>query len=281
MKRSLKDAIVGFSLLGGLIIFTGSILWLRDFRISTGNWKLTANFNDARGLSVGSPVTFKGIHVGSIEQIAFTPEYIQAKMNINNRNLLLFKPAFAKVVSKSLLGGDIEVSLISEGKPIKDLGSFPADKNCPKSLIVCQDETLKGQEVESISKLTEELNQMLRQADEKEIIERMVNSIEQFDKTQENLDELIQLSKQEVIRAKPIIIEMQRTMIHINNILSSIDNPQTLEDIKTTAGSISSISRKLDNLTTDLSKILSNEEFTNAIKDAAVGIGKLFDDIYQ
>ena len=195
MKRSLRDAIVGFSLLGGLVIFTGSILWLKDFRISTGNWKLTANFSDARGLSVGSPVTFKGIHVGSIDQIAFSPEYIQAKMTINNKNLLLFKPVFAKIVSKSLLGGDIEVSLISEGKPIKDLGSFPTDKNCPKSLIVCQNELLKGEDVESISKLTEELNQMLREADEQEIIERMVNSIEQFDRTQENLDELIQLSK--------------------------------------------------------------------------------------
>ncbi len=74
---------------------------------------------------------------------------------------------------------------------------------------------------------------------------------------------------------------MQKTMIHINNILSSIDNPETLKDIRTTAGSISSISRKLDRLTTDLSEIFSNEEFTNAIKDAAVGIGKLFDDIYQ
>ncbi len=280
MKRSLKDAIVGFSLLGGLIVFSGSILWLRDFRISSGTWKLSANFDNARGLAVGSPVTFKGIHVGTIEKISFTPEYIQAKMNITNRDLLLFKPTYAKVVSRSLLGGDIEVSLVSKGKSIKDFSALPTDQNCPNETIVCQDEIIKGYKVESISSLTEELNQILSQAEEQEIIHRMVNSIEQFDRTQENLDELIELSKEEIIRAKPIIIEMQKTMLHINNILETIDNPETLENITITADSIRSITQKIDTLSTDLSDLINNEEFTNAIKNAAIGIGKLFNDIY-
>ncbi len=281
MKRSLRDAVVGFSLLGGIVIFSGTILWLKDFRISSGNWKLTANFNDARGLSEGSPVTFRGINVGSIEKISFTPEYIQAKINIHNQDLILFKPAYAKVVSRSLLGGDIEVSLESKGKSIQDLQLKPISKDCPTKLIVCNDETIKGYKSESISRLTEELNDMLNEAEEKEIINRMVNSIEQFDKTQENLDELINLSKEEVTRAKPILIEMQKTMIHVNNILSAIDNPETLDNIKTTAGSISSVAIKLDSLSSDLGEIINNEEFTNAIQKAALGIGKLFDDIYQ
>ncbi len=281
MKRSLRDAFVGFSLLGGLIIFSGTILWLRDFRINTGNWKITANFNDARGLSEGSPVTFRGIHVGAIEKISFTPEYIQARINIHNENLTLFKPVFAKVVSRSLLGGDIEVALESKGKVIKDLKAIPTSKDCPSKIVVCNNETIKGYKMESISRLTEELNQILNEADEQEIINRMANSIKQFDETQENLDELIDLSKQEVARARPILIEMQKSMIHINNILSTIDNPETLENIKTTAGSVSSVAVKLDKLSTDLAKIINNEEFTDAIQKAALGIGKLFDDIYR
>ncbi len=281
MKRSLRDAFVGFSLLGGLIIFSGTILWLRDFRINTGNWKITANFNDARGLSEGSPVTFRGIHVGAIEKISFTPEYIQARINIHNENLTLFKPVVAKVVSRSLLGGDIEVALESKGKVIKDLKAMPTSKDCPSKIVICNNETIKGYKMESISRLTEELNQILNEADEQEIINRMANSIKQFDETQENLDELIDLSKQEVARARPILIEMQKSMIHINNILSTIDNPETLENIKTTAGSVSSVAVKLDKLSTDLAKIINNEEFTDAIQKAALGIGKLFDDIYR
>ena len=74
---------------------------------------------------------------------------------------------------------------------------------------------------------------------------------------------------------------MQKTMIHINNILSAIDDPKTLKDIQDTASSISSISAKIDGLSSDLSEILNNDDFMNAIKNAAIGIGKLFDDIYQ
>ena len=43
--------------------------------------------------------------------------------------------------------------------------------------------------------LTSEINQFLDEAQSKGIIHKMVNSIDQFDKTQENLDELIRLSK--------------------------------------------------------------------------------------
>ena len=70
-------------------------------------------------------------------------------------------------------------------------------------------------------------------------------------------------------------------MIHINSILSTIDNPETLENIRTTAGSVSSVAVKLDKLSTDLGEIINNEEFTDAIQKAALGIGKLFDDIYR
>ena len=39
MRRSLRDAFVGFSLLGGLVIFSGAMLWLRDFRLGSKHGK--------------------------------------------------------------------------------------------------------------------------------------------------------------------------------------------------------------------------------------------------
>ncbi len=62
MRRSLRDAFVGFSLLGGLVIFSGAMLWLRDYRLGSKSWEISANFEDASGLAKMSPVTYRGNH---------------------------------------------------------------------------------------------------------------------------------------------------------------------------------------------------------------------------
>ena len=118
MRRSLRDSIVGFSLLGGILIFTFFSFWLRGVRLSSKNWHLFAEFNNASGLSKKSPVTYRGILVGSIEDILFTNESIKAKIVLNSPDIILPRPAFARVVTNSFLGGDVQVALETSDKTI-------------------------------------------------------------------------------------------------------------------------------------------------------------------
>ena len=84
MRRSLRDAFVGFSLLGGLVLFSGAMLWLRDFRLASKTWEISASFKDASGLAKMSPVTYRGIIVGSVQKISFTPNTVETKIKLNN-----------------------------------------------------------------------------------------------------------------------------------------------------------------------------------------------------
>ena len=118
MRRSLRDSIVGFSLLGGILIFTFFSFWLRGVKLSSKNWYLFAEFNNASGLSKKSPVSYRGILVGSIEDILFTNESIKAKIVLNNPEIILPKPAFARVVTNSFLGGDVQVALETSEKTL-------------------------------------------------------------------------------------------------------------------------------------------------------------------
>ncbi len=281
MRRSYRDAIVGFSLIGGVVIFSGLTFWLKGLTVSSSTWQVTANFNDATGLSEGTPVTFRGIQIGHVKKIIFTPKYVQAEIKVSKKNLMLFKPIFAKVETSSLLGGDAAISIISEGTPIEGLVYSPKKDNCPSEIILCKDDVIKGYGLENISKLTGELNKLINQAGSQEIISKIITSIEQFDSTQANLDELIKLSKKELIKAQPIIQELTKTVDHINSILSSIDDPQVLSDIKLTANSIRSFTAKLDRITDRVDVLINDDDLTNALKDAAIGIGKLFNDIYK
>tara|TARA_B100000214_G_scaffold249646_1_gene183416 strand:+ start:80 stop:925 length:846 start_codon:yes stop_codon:yes gene_type:complete len=280
MKRSLRDAFVGFSLLGGLIVFSGAMLWLRDFRLSSKTWEISANFKDASGLAKMSPVTYRGIIVGSVQKINFTPNTVETTIKIHKNNLILPKPVIAKIVTSSVLGGDAQLSLISLGNSLNINEKFKLDKDCPNKRILCSGDKVKGLEMVSISTITEGLDEILNQTDKQAIVNKVSESIKQFDRTQANLDELVLLSKEELLRAKPIISELTKASFHLNNILESLDNRKTLKDLQELASTTNSLTKKMDKMGSDVGNLMEDKELINALKRVTIGLGKLFDDIY-
>ncbi len=280
MRRSLRDSIVGFSLLGGILIFTFFSFWLRGVKLSSKNWYLFAEFSNASGLSKKSPVTYRGILVGSIEDILFTNESIKAKIVLNNPDVILPKPAFARVVTNSFLGGDVQVALETSEKTIPKNSAKALSEKCDSKLIVCQGDTITGKQLSSLSNITNRINQLLKESNQENLIENVVNSIDQFDRTQENLDELIYLSKQEILRVKPLIKEVTVAAGHLNNILSAIDDEETLNDIKLTINAAESISGKIDNMSDDFEQLMKDKELTKSIRDLTIGLSKFLNEIY-
>ena len=280
MRRSFRDSIVGFSLLGGILIFTFFSFWLRGVKLSSKNWFLFAEFNNASGLSKKSPVTYRGILVGSIEDILFTNESIKAKIVLNNQDIILPRPTFARVVTNSFLGGDVQVALETSGKTIPKNTVKATSEKCNSKLIVCQGDTITGKQLSSLSNITNRLNQILKESNQENLIENVVNSIDQFDKTQANLDELIYLSKQEILRVKPLITEVTIAAAHLNNILSTINDEETLKDIKLTIDAAESISGKIDNMSDDFAQLMKDKELTKSIRDLTIGLSKFLNEIY-
>jgi phospholipid/cholesterol/gamma-HCH transport system substrate-binding protein len=280
MRRTLRDSIVGFSLLGGILIFTFFSFWLRGLRLSSKNWHLFAEFNNASGLSKKSPVTYRGILVGSIEEILFTNESIKAKIVLNNPEIILPRPTFARVVTNSFLGGDVQVALESTDKAVPKNIAKPTSEKCDTQLIICQGDTITGKQLSSLSNITNRISQLLKESNQENLIENIVNSIDQFDKTQENLDELIYLSKQEILRVEPLITEITTAANHLNNILSVMDDKQTLDDIKLTINAAKSISRKIDDMSDDFEKLTKDKELTKSIRDLTIGLSKFLNEIY-
>jgi len=280
MRRSLRDSIVGFSLLGGILIFTFFSFWLRGLKLSSKNWHFFAEFNNASGLSKKSPVTYRGILVGSIEDILFTNESIKAKIVLNNPEIILTKPAFARVVTNSFLGGDVQVAVETSEKTIPKNTEKPTSEKCESKLIICEGDTITGKQLSSLSNITNKLSQLLKESSQENLIENIINSIDQFDTTQENLDELIYLSKKEILRIEPLITEIRIAANHLNNILSNIDDQETLNDIKYTINAARSISSKIDDMSDDFEKLTKDKELTKAIRDLTIGLSKFLNEIY-
>ncbi len=280
MRRSYRDAIVGFSILGGIIAFSGTMLWLRGVRLSSSAWRIAVNFQDASGLAERSPVTYRGILIGSVQNIAIKPNHVQATIEIDKKDLLLPIPVFAKITKSSLLGGDVEVALTSKGKPVAPNTALPGSLDCKKELILCSGDIINGKSLSSIASLTSELEKILKKAENEDIMSNLADSTKQFNHTQKELEILILQAKEELEKAGPIIELITEASIHINNILSAIDNPETLEDIKETASSTRSITRKIDSISSDVKKIMEDKVLMDAVRRVTIGLGELFTELY-
>ena len=280
MKRSIRDSIVGLSIIGAITGLTSTMLWLRGIKLGAESWKVEATFENASGLAERSPVTYRGILVGSIGKINITPQSVNASIEINKSDLVLPKPVFAKIITSSLLGGDVQVALISNNKILSKNLELPKSKNCQNKIILCKGDKIKGISLKNISTLTEEIADLLKSADQENMVSSLVESTKQFDKTQKHLDELINQVKKELSGLDPIINNLKDSSDHIKSILGSINNPETLEDIKKTASSTRSITNKIDLMSNDFAKIIDDEDLMNALRRVTIGLGELFNEIY-
>ena len=98
----------------------------------------------------------------------------------------------------SFLGGDVQVALETSDKIIPKNIAKPTSEKCDTKLIICQGDTITGKQLSSLSNITNRISQLLKETNQENLIENILNSIDQFDRTQENLDELIFLSKREI-----------------------------------------------------------------------------------
>ena len=280
MRRSVRDAIVGFTVIGGIIGFASTALWLRGVRLGSSHWTVTARFSDAAGLAERSPVTYRGILVGSVRSIEVTPQAVVAELDINNGGLLLPLPVIATVGAGSLLGGSAKVSLVSEGTPLPNDAPLPRSVDCRSDQQLCNGSTVEGHEDASLSTVTDTLQELLAQAQKERIIPHMASSLKQIDETAKEFEVLTVQLQDELAKAAPVIRNLEAATEHVNNIMSSLDNPQTLNDLKQTAANAAKLTAKIDAVGGDVARLTGDPEFMKSVRNLTIGLGEFFGEIY-
>ena len=280
MRRSVRDAIVGFTVIGGIIGFASTALWLRGVRLGSSHWILTARFNDAAGLAERSPVTYRGILVGSVQSITVTPEAVVAELEINNADLRLPLPVTATVGAGSLLGGDAQVALVSSGEPLPQDAPFPRMDDCQPTRQLCNGGTVVGREAPNLSTVTATMQELLVQVQDERVIRNVAALLEQIEAATKEFEALTVQLQDELAKAAPVIRNLEAATAHVNNIAASLDNPQTVSELQQTAANAAQLTAKIDAVGGDVAQLTSDPEFMKGVRNLTIGLGELFGEIY-
>ena len=301
MRRSVREALVGFSIVGAIAGFAGTMLWLRGVRLGSETWTVTADFANAAGLAARSPVTFRGIMVGTVRSIDVTPMAVKATLEIHADDLQLPLPVKASVSSASLLGGDAQVELVTTGVPLPKNAPKPKSGRCRNSGILCNSATIQGESPASLSTVTASLEKLLNEAQKSNLIPELVESTKQFgitsqdaskflntaDLAAENVDTLVHQLRAEVARAMPTIENLNRATAeaadaaaHINNLAGAIDNPETVSDLKQTVTNARDLTARIDSVGGDIEQLTNDPRFMKSLRSVMIGLGTLFEEVY-
>ncbi|MFZ9463797.1 MAG: MlaD family protein, partial [Vulcanococcus sp.] len=191
MRRSVKEAAVGFTLLAALAAGGGFWLWLQGVALSGRTWTFRISFPDATGLGERSAVTYRGVQVGSVRSLQAGSAAVVAEIEITDPSLRLPQPLLAQVQEASLLGGDAVVALLAPPRPLPAGTPGPRDPSCNRRLTVCPGMQLEGVSAASITSVTATMQKLLDQADKEKLVPMLADTTRSFDATSRQADSFL------------------------------------------------------------------------------------------
>lgn len=301
MRRSVREALVGFSLLAAIASGFGLWFWLKGISLSGNTWIIRASFLDAAGLARRSPVTFRGVVVGHVREVTVTDDAVIARLEIDDPNLRLARPTVARVTTASLLGGDAQVNLISQGGLRSASGPGPRQRGCLNSRIVCDGGSVKGVQAATLDSITETMQRMLDQAEKENLVNQIASATRTFERAARETEKLtrdgqgfvgdarvlVRNIDRTVAKTDPILINLRaasqdaaKASRHVNNLTAALDNPRTVGDLKATISNARQLTARWDAVGGDVNKLTSDPRFLDGMRSVAVGLGKFFEELY-
>ncbi|MGO1120931.1 outer membrane lipid asymmetry maintenance protein MlaD [Rhodovibrionaceae bacterium A322] len=106
MRRNIIETVMGAVVLLVAVGFVAFALTTSGYRSASG-YVVTADFDDASGIVIGSDIYMAGLKIGSVVDHDLDPESFQAHLSLSiDHDIKLPEDSTAKILSQSLLGGN-------------------------------------------------------------------------------------------------------------------------------------------------------------------------------
>ena len=280
MRRSVREAIVGFSLLAALIGGAGLWLWLRGISLGQSQWQVRLQLEDAAGLAPRSAVTYRGVVVGHVRSVEASSEAVVAVLEINAPGLKLPRPVSAQVQSGSLLGADAQVALL--GAPLSLPANLPGPlaRGCDNRLIVCADSVVVGRTAPSLSTVTDLVQRMLEDADRGKLVPTINSAAKEFNTTASEATVFLRQAQGLVRKLDRAGGNVDAATAHIRNVTAAIDNPTTVGQLKQTVANAEELTARWKAVGGDVNRLTADPAFMSGVRSVAIGLGQFFDEMY-
>lgn len=287
MRRSVREAIVGFSLIAAIASGVGLTAWLRGLSFSRNVWTLQARFTEAAGLAERSPVVYRGVLVGNVRRVRVTPDAVLADLEITNPDLRLAQPVTAEIGEATLLGGEAEVRLVPGARPLPPGSPSPRSSRCDRQRMLCDRSQIRGVSGATLESVTAMMQELLEQGNRQQLVSKFAALAVSFDQTSRDASafmkegqQLVRELERSVQRARPTIDNLNATTAHARRLVAALDNPDTVNELKSTVRNAEKLTARWEAVGGDVNKLSADPQFMDSVRSVTIGLGKFFEELY-
>ena len=272
MNFSSNSVKVALTLLGALAIAFVGYRFMKDIPILGPGKVISAVFAESKGLAPGRPVSYRGVQIGTIRTVTFTPDdSVKIEMNID-KNIEIMEGSVAYIRSVDLLGTMvIEILRGESNTPIANNGVI-------RGLI--EEDTLgeltdKGKNIASQAELTvESLNNILGNVDtmlNAQMRQDLQSIARNLDRTTSTLNKILERDQQSISR---IVANLEQITANMDSITA-----ENKDGIARIVANVDSSSANFDSLTRELAKTSAElAQLLEKINKGEGSMGKMAND---
>lgn len=158
--RTRQEGAVGLLILAGLGLFGGLILWIQSVGFGQQRYRVTIEFEDAKGMQVGAVLRYRGVEIGQAVAVRPTSRAVEVDVDISQANLRISSDAIVAAQSAALLG-EKYMDLVAQA-PLDNEENLPLplDPACNPEVIICEGSRLVGIAPADLTDLIRSSNQI-------------------------------------------------------------------------------------------------------------------------
>ena len=88
-SRAFREGSVGLLILGGIGLFVWLILWVRGIGLGKQSYEITVDFENSRGIQVGTPLRYRGVNIGKAIAVKPKSDVVEVQVRITETDLLI------------------------------------------------------------------------------------------------------------------------------------------------------------------------------------------------
>ncbi|CAK9274571.1 unnamed protein product [Sphagnum jensenii] len=209
---------VGMFVMAGAVLLAITLIWVNGKQIrgaTTRKYEVVLEFAIAQGITVGTSVRIRGVEVGNVVEVRPSLQRIDAVVELVDSGIVIPRNALVEVNQSGLVSETLID--ITPRLPLPKPSLGPLDLGCSdEGLIVCDRESIKGEQGVSLDELVGICIKLARQVDDMGVA-NMADMAERLGKAAEE--------------AKPLLSKAQLMAEDIGPLLKEMREGELLKDL--------------------------------------------------
>ncbi|WP_338429934.1 MlaD family protein [Synechococcus elongatus] len=265
-SRIVREGSVGLMLIAGVGALAGLIFWLRGVSLNQNRYSVTVKFKDTAGLTVGTPVIYRGVQVGQVTDIQAESNSVKVRIQIEPATLVIPRDSAISAQISSLLGNpNLTIEPKRSISPEVLAKTSPRSPTCDPNLILCNGSEVEGVQSANLASIVTSIATLMAQIEQANLVETLNQTGQDAGEAARSIRQLSTSLQQEISPLRETLAAAQGAASEVEAAIA--ENRQSVRNTLTS----------LESSSQDLQQILTNLE--PAIDK--VNSGKLVDNLNE